>query len=71
MDVVLCGTPAHWWDTHKEDLTFWDKVQPTMMHRFVAPPEWKAQDTLGDKDKNVNFFSLGYKLKDNSYSSLG
>lgn len=32
--MVLKATPARWWDTHKEDLT-WDAMQPAMIHRFA------------------------------------
>lgn len=45
LDAVLRGTPARWWATQKGDLLpTWDDVQPVMMHRFVAPPEFEAQD---------------------------
>lgn len=42
LDVVLKATPTQWWATHKEDIPTWDEVQPTMIHNFIPPLEFKC-----------------------------
>nr|KUM49186.1 hypothetical protein ABT39_MTgene3735 [Picea glauca] len=58
LDMLLKATPARWWDTHKEDLTTWDAVQPAMIHRFVPPPEFECKDLSLSQRKGMKCLEL-------------
>jgi len=51
--MVLKATPARWYNTHKEDLTTRDAVQPAMIHKTPAVTESLNVHMHGVKGTNL------------------